>query len=114
MIIYGLVIVIGLIVCIIMESKYKQLESEIFKELNFSSWNVVSYFDANIIVKSRQTLEKYDDIKYFKENKDEFVEAENVIQYKKNVANALRNLLESNIYEKRLMYGRFKKKSEIV
>ena len=71
MIIYGLVIVIGLIVCIIMESKYKQLESEIFKELNFSSWNVVSYFDANIIVKSRQTLEKYDDIKYFKENKDE-------------------------------------------
>lgn len=36
--------------------------------------------DADITVKSRQTLEKYDAIKFFKENREKLIEAENVIK----------------------------------
>ena len=54
------------------EKKYRELETEVLKILNFHNWNVASYFDENIIVKSRQTLEKYDDIKFFKENKEKY------------------------------------------
>ena len=56
------IFVIILVVKIIMEQKYKQLETEILKELGYPNWNVISYFDEYVIVKSRQALEKYDDI----------------------------------------------------
>ena len=32
------------------------------KELVKRYWDIISYFDEYVIVKSRQTLEKYDDI----------------------------------------------------
>ncbi len=48
--------------------QYKKLEAEILDKLGFYNWNIVSYFDKSVTVKSRQTLEKYDDIKFFKEN----------------------------------------------
>ena len=49
------------------KKQYKKLETEILGELGFSNWNIVSYFDESVIVKSHQALEKYDDIKFFKE-----------------------------------------------
>ena len=36
--------------------------------------------DAYVLVKSRQTLEKYDVIKFFKENSEKLAEAENIIK----------------------------------
>ena len=39
--------------------------------------------DAYVSVKSRQTLEKYDAIRFFKENRERLTEAENTIQEKK-------------------------------
>lgn len=36
--------------------------------------------DVDVTVKSRQTLEKYDAIKFFKENREKLIEAENVIK----------------------------------
>lgn len=39
--------------------------------------------DAYVSVKSRQTLEKYDAIRFFKENRERLTEAENIIQEKK-------------------------------
>lgn len=38
--------------------------------------------DAYVSVKSRQTLNKYDVIKFFKENKEKIAEAENIIKQK--------------------------------
>ena len=57
------------------EKKYRELESEVLKKLGFPNWNVVSYYDEHVTVKSRQALEKYDDVKFFKENKEELVRA---------------------------------------
>ena len=50
----------------ILENKYKKFENEVLAELGFSDWNMVSFYDVEVTVKSRQALEKYDDVKYFK------------------------------------------------
>ena len=47
------------------ESNYRDLESKALNELGFSNWDVIPNYDENVIVKSRQTLEKYDYIKFF-------------------------------------------------
>lgn len=83
---------------IITEQKYKKLEAEVLRELGFSNWDIISYFDEYVTVKSRQTLEKYDDIKFFKENREKLVQAENIIQRKFDVAATLRKFLENNEY----------------
>ena len=64
------------------KQQYKKLEAEILGKLGFSNWNVVPYFDESVIVKSRQALEKYDDIKFFKENPKMLARAEETIQKK--------------------------------
>lgn len=65
----GITIVIVIIITGITKQKYKKLESEVLQKLGFSNWNIISYIDERITVKSRQALEKYDDIKFFKENR---------------------------------------------
>ena len=98
-----LIIIVAIIVVIaINEKKYKELESEVLKKLNFSSWNIVSYFDEDVVVKSRQSLEKYDDIKFFKENKEKLVLAKNIINRKSNIVNILSDFLSANEYKGRL------------
>lgn len=82
MILVLVIIILIVAVSIILEQKYKQLETEVLKELGFPNWNIISYFDEYVTVKSRQTLEKYDDIKFFKENREKLVRAENIIKRK--------------------------------
>lgn len=104
------ILILWVIVYVIRESEYKKLETDVLKELKFSSWDVVSYFDEHVKVKSRQTLDKYDDVKFFKENKDKFEEAERIIRKKSEVSNVLKSFLEKNDYKKRMMYKRIEKK----
>ena len=76
------VIVAISIVVIKNEEMYRELENEVLSKLQFKSWNVVSYYDDTIIVKSRQTLEKYDYVKYFKENKSQLENAKVIVEKK--------------------------------
>ena len=108
------IIVLIITVLIITEQKYKKLETEVLTELGFSNWNIISYFDEYVTVKSRQTLEKYDDIKFFKENKEKLVRAENIIKRKFDIATILRKFLESNEYKSRSQYHRIKEKIDTV
>ena len=103
-----------MIVIIIAEQKYKKLETEVLKELGFENWNIISYFDEYVTVKSRQTLEKYDDIKFFKENREKLVRAENIIKRKIDIATILRKFLENNEYKSRLQYHRLTKQIDAV
>lgn len=114
MILVLIIIIIIVAVSIILEQKYKQLEKEVLKELGFSNWNIISYFDEYVTVKSRQTLEKYDDIKFFKENREKLVRAENIIKRKNNVATTLKRFLENNEYKSRLQYNRLTKQIDVV
>lgn len=88
------------------EKKYRELETEVLKKLNFYNWNVASYFDENIIVKSRQTLEKYDDIKFFKENKEKLIRAKKIIKRKNEIVNILRDFLSNNEYKEHSQYNK--------
>ena len=80
--------------------QYSELENAVLKELNFSDWEVSSYYDERVIVKSRQALEKYDDIKFFKENSEKFEQAENIIKRNLETEKALKAFLKKNEYNK--------------
>ena len=94
--------------------QYKKLEKAVLKDLGFSGWNSVPYFDKYITVKSRQRLEKYDTIKFFKENKDMLEKAEKVIEQKNGMAITLKEFLESNEYETCSQYNKVKKQIDSV
>ena len=68
--IFAVLIAFG-ILKMVSEYNYQKLEAAVLNELRFYDWNVVPYYDAEVVVKSRQTLEKYDDIRFFKENRVE-------------------------------------------
>ena len=93
------IIVVFFVVKFILEHKYKKLEKEVLEILGFSNWDVVSYFDERVVVKSRSALEKYDDIKFFKENKEKLMVAENILKRKNDVATTLKSFLEDNEYK---------------
>lgn len=94
----------------IKQKEYKKLENEILKELGFSSWNDIVYFDKKVTVRSRSALEKYDDVKFFKEDKTRLIKAENVIKRKDDVKKTLKTFLENNSYTKRSQYKKIVKK----
>ncbi len=114
MILVLVIIILIVAVSIILEQKYKQLEKEVLKELGFPNWNIISYFDEYVTVKSRKTLEKYDDIKFFKDNREKLVRAENIIKRKNNVATTLKRFLENNEYKSCLLYHRLTKQIDVV
>lgn len=108
MILIIIIIIAALIatIKIILEQQYKNLEADALKNLGFSDWHVVHYFDEKVTVKSRQTLEKYDDIRFFRENSEKLAYAEEVIQKKGSIATNLRQFLENNEYKSRAQYSR--------
>lgn len=95
-----------IIINMIWNKKYKELECEVLRKLEIPSWDIVPYYDINIVVKSRSTLEKYDDVKFFKENKDRFIIVENIIKRKKQITGLLISFLTQNEYKSNLQYNR--------
>ena len=113
----GVILLLALVIIIltnISENKYKKFEKEVLEKLGFPNWNIVSFYDVEITVKSRQTLEKYDDIKYFKENSDGLDKAYKGIANKTHVAELLTTFLENNEYEKNSRYRRLVKQINMV
>lgn len=94
--------------------KYKKLESQVLDKLGFYNWNIVSYFDAAVTVKSRQALEKYDDIKFFRENQGMLAKAEKTIKQNNDIATTLRKFLENNEYKSHSQYNQVIKQIYIV
>lgn len=103
------IIVIAFIEAAKKEQQYNKLESEVLKTLGLSNWDDISYFDEHVTVKSRQTLEKYDGIKFFKENKEMVENAEKIIGRKNEMTIVARKFLESNEYESHPQYARIVK-----
>lgn len=109
-----LVIIVFCVLKMISENKYKKLEAEVLNKLGFSNWNIISYCDAEVTVKSRQALEKYDDIKYFKDNREDFSRAERTIKRKCEVARILKDFLKDNEYKNNSQYRRLEKQVNAV
>ena len=108
------IILVVLIYKVIANSKYKKLEKQVLSELGFLNWEMVSYFDEYVTVKSRSTLEKYDDIKFFKENTEKLKKAEKIIIKKNEVEKILKGFLAKNKYEGCFQYRRLKKQIDKV
>lgn len=104
------IIAIIVIIKIILDKQFKKLEMEVLRKLGLISWNTISYYDEYVTVKSRQTLEKYDDIKFFKENREKLLSAEKSIKKKSDVARILNEFLRDNEYKNCLQYHRLTKK----
>lgn len=90
------------------ERQFYQMEAEVLRELGLRSWNAVPYYDKHTTVKSRQALEKYDDIKYFRDNKEMLEVAEKTIEQKRDITTTLKKFLESNDFKSRPQYHKIK------
>lgn len=115
--------IIGIVIAIIAvngivgmtrDIQYKKLEKAVLRELGFPDWNIIPYYDECISVKSRQTLEKYNDIRYFRENREMLEEAEKTIEWKDNTAAFLKGFLEKNEYKSCAQYKRLDKRIRAV
>lgn len=121
MVIIFLVLVLGIIYSIVenkkrrekeekeeKERQYRIFKTEILTELGLNSLDTFSYFDTDVTVKSRQALENYDDIKFFRENNKMLEEVEKIIEKKNNIANILKKFFKDNKYINNPNYYRFK------
>ena len=90
------------------------METEVLQKLGFPNWSIIPYFDEFVTVKSRQALEKYDDIKFFKENEGKLQHAEAVIRRKNEVTKLLKAFLNDNDYKSQPQYNRIEKEIDVV
>ena len=86
------------------QRQYYQMEAQVLKELGLRSWNAVPYYDKCTTVKSRQALESYDDVKYFRDNREMLEVAQKTIEQKRDIATTLKKFLESNNFKSRPQY----------
>ncbi|MBC2857246.1 HNH endonuclease [Cetobacterium sp. 2A] len=105
MVIIFLVLILGIMYSSFAEDKKKEKEKEkkrqyrvfktqILNELGLSTLD----FNTNVTVKSRQALENYDDIKFFRENNKMLEKVEKIIEQKNNIANIFKIFFKDNKY----------------
>lgn len=111
-VIKSIVMVIKNIVKMIGKAQYKKLEKSVLSDLGFD-WEAIScfdsYIDEHVTVKSRQALEKYNEMKFFKENKKGLENAETAIEWKEEMAGILKEFLKNNKYKSHSQYKRLVK-----
>lgn len=90
------------------ERQYRVFKTKILKELGLSTLDLFPYFDTNVTVKSRQALENYDDIKFFRENNKMLEKVEKIIEKKNNTANILKIFFKDNKYIDNPHYSQLK------
>ena len=112
-VVLGVVLVVACIIEIVKnsrdkknEAEYKELEVAVLGNLGIPSWYIVKYFDSTVTVKSRQALENYDIIKYFKDNRESLKTAEQGLNRKTETATILRAFLKDNNYMNNPQYER--------
>lgn len=113
MILVVVTVIVIIAYSVIKEMKYQKLESEVLNELGFSNWDIVSNIDKNITVKSRQALEKYDSIKFFK-NDGKLSQAKTTLKRKKEIETLLTGFLQNNSYKSEWQYKRLEKQIQVV
>ena len=112
-VVLGVVLLVACIIAIVKnsrdkknEAEYKELEVAVLGNLGIPSWYIVKYFDSTVTVKSRQALENYDIIKYFKDNREALKTVEQGLNRKKETATLLRVFLKDNNYMNNPQYER--------
>lgn len=105
-----IITIIAILVFIFIKKiKYIKLENEVLKELGFSNWDKVLKIDKIVTVKSRQSLEKYDDIKFLKLD-GKLSQVENTLMKKNEITSVLDSFLQNNKYKSEWQYHRIETK----
>lgn len=91
---------------------YNSLEQSILQVAGVSEWRYLKARDYKVSVKSSQAVEKYDDIKFFKEDESRFPNVLTVMEQKQEYRDAFVKFLENNEYTSLKLYSRFKNKIE--
>lgn len=100
-----------LVVFVVMTNlERKGLEQNILKDLGWNSWNIVDYYDTCVTVKSRQSLNNYDMIKFLKEDRSRLDQVEYILNHKSNVSAQLNTFLTSNNYQNKNQYHKILKR----
>ena len=105
MIIFLVIIILALIIlaiCLVLYVLYKNLSKKVLEKLGYKKFEFIAKYDDTIIVKSRQTLEKYDVIKYLKDDSNRLGMAEIKLVNKKEQATKVKNFISSNQYKNKL------------
>ena len=103
-----IIIILTFIVLIIDKNKKTKIEKEFLAAIGVTNINGVTKIDSFVTVKSRSALESYDDIKFFKENKDKLTTAKRVIEYKSSLKKNIEEFLKNNNYTKEEVMSGFK------
>ena len=90
--------------------RYRQLESEVLNHLGYQSWEVARFYDDEIYVKSRRTLDAYDQVRYIKDNGTSITDIKSKLASKERVRNALIDFLKDNQFKNRYTYDRLEYK----
>lgn len=88
---------------------YNSLEENILHSLGLSGWMFDNDRDDTVVLKSSQSVNKFDDIKYFKENEGKLAIAIDLMNKKQEYANLLREFLNDNEYKLFSMYDQFER-----
>ena len=88
------------------EQEFHKLQRDVSKDLGLNKWYSISYFDETVTVKSRQALENYNDIKFFKDNREKLEAARRIINKKNETAQSLGRFIEKNSYTSDPQYDR--------
>ena len=105
-----IIIILTFIVLIIDKNKKTKIEKEFLAAIGVTNINGVTKIDSFVTVKSRSALESYDDIKFFKENKDKLTTAKRVIEYKSSLKKNIEEFLKNNNYKHNYYYKYGEKK----
>ena len=103
-------IILTFIVLIIDKNKKTKIEKEFLAAIGVTNINGVTKIDSFVTVKSRSALESYDDIKFFKENKDKLTTAKRVIEYKSSLKKNIEEFLKNNNHKHNYYYKYGEKK----
>lgn len=105
-----IIIILTFIVLIIDKNKKTKIEKEFLAAIGVTNINGVTKIDSFVTVKSRSALESYDDIKFFKENKDKLTTAKRVIEYKSSFKKNIEEFLKNNNHKHNYYYKYGEKK----
>ena len=105
-----IIIILTLIVLAVDKNKKTKIEKEFLAAIGVTNINSVTKIDSFVTVKSRSALESYDDIKFFKENKDKLTTAKRAVEYKSSLKKKIEEFLKNNNYKHNYYYKYGEKK----
>ena len=88
------------------ELKYRSLEKDVLKKIELQKWENASKFDDSVVVKSRQALEQYDVLKFFKDDNSRLYQVKKTLRKKNEINQRLQNFVLDNEFKDHPQYDR--------